>query len=546
MSTTGHDVGRSPGAGGDGEPRRTEAAPIVEAGDTGNRAARPRRWGSLAGLIALGAGLGVAAFVAAATKVDDPIIAVGNRVIDSVPRWLKEFAVRSFGTNDKPVLLLSVLAVLVVAAAAAGRLAQRRLNTALLAVAVVGIAGVIATVTRTSSRGSDWLPPIVGTVVAAVVLWLLSHRPSPDSTQSGPAESPMAYERRRFLMQAGLIGVGAAGAGGIAKAIRSSHQRVVVAAARARTLPTPRSAAKPVPDSASVGNGVTPYVTPTSDFYRIDTALVVPTVDPTTWKMTIGGMVDKPLTINYDDLLARPMIERIVTLTCVSNEVGGDLIGNARFLGVPLADLLKEAGVQKGATQIASRSVDGWTCGFPTVIALDGRDAMVAVAMNGEVLPTKHGFPARLVVPGLYGYVSATKWLSEIRLTTLEAFNGYWIPRGWSKDGPIKTQSRIDVPNSSAGLTAGKNVIAGVAWAQHRGIAKVEVAIDGEWREAKLATEPTVDGWRQWWIDWDATAGKHVLMVRATDTTGTTQPEERTDVAPNGATGWHTVSVKVA
>jgi DMSO/TMAO reductase YedYZ molybdopterin-dependent catalytic subunit len=301
-----------------------------------------------------------------------------------------------------------------------------------------------------------------------------------------------------------------------------------------------------VTPGATAAGGIEPYLTPNADFYRIDTALSIPNVDPDTWKLTIGGMVDRPFELTYDELLARPMVERIVTLTCVSNEVGGDLIGTARWLGVPLKDLLAEAGVRAGATQVASVSVDGWTCGFPTPIALDGRDALVAVGMNGEPLPRRSGYAARLVVPGLYGYVSATKWLKEIRLTTWEDFDGYWVPRGWSKEGPIKTSSRIDVPRSGERPPAGRVVVAGVAWAQHRGVAKVEVQVDdGAWVEATLADEPTVDGWRQWRYEWDAAAGDHELHVRATDATGALQSAETVDVAPNGAEGYHRRSVRV-
>ena len=505
--------------------------------------------GSIAGLLALGAGLGAASFVAAVAKVDGPIVAVANRFVDQTPRWLKEFAVRNFGTSDKTVLTIGITVVLLVAAAGAGRLARRRLPVALAAVGVVGALGVGAAVTRTGSRGADWLPPMVGTLVAAGALaWMA--RPSRSrgarATAAPVAESPLVFERRRFIVQASAVGIGAAALGGVGRAVRSNRDKVLVRTAQAQTLPTPRSPAQAVPDTASVGRGVGSYLTPNADFYRIDTSFSPPTIDPATWKMTIDGMVEHPITITYDELLARPMIERIVTLTCVSNEVGGDLIGNARWLGVPLADLLHEAKVKPGATQIASRSVDGWTCGFPTAIALDGRDALVAVAMNGEPLPRAHGFPARLVVPGLYGYVSATKWLDKITLTTLEDFDGYWIPRGWSKDGPIKTQSRIEVPRLAADLPIGHNVVAGVAWAPHRGIGKVEVQMDdGPWMTATLADQPTVDGWRQWWLDWDAPAGRHILQVRATDATGAVQTADKADVAPNGATGYHGVGVNV-
>jgi DMSO/TMAO reductase YedYZ molybdopterin-dependent catalytic subunit len=293
--------------------------------------------------------------------------------------------------------------------------------------------------------------------------------------------------------------------------------------------------------------GITPIVVPNDDFYRIDTALPVPQVDPKDWNLTIRGMVDRELTFTYDELLDRATTVAPVTLSCVSNQVGGNLVGNAVWQGVPLIELLDEAGVQSGATQIKSVSVDGWDCGFPTDLAYDGRTALVAVAMNGVPLPIDHGFPARLVVSGLYGYVSATKWLKDIELTTLEDFDGYWIPRGWSKLGPIKTQSRIDTPRNGSAIPEGtETAIAGVAWAPNKGIAKVEVRVDdGPWTEALLGESLGDNAWRQWYLSWTAVPGDHRVQVRATDNTGETQTEVQTAPAPNGASGWHTVSVSV-
>ena len=286
--------------------------------------------------------------------------------------------------------------------------------------------------------------------------------------------------------------------------------------------------------------GLSPYITPTSDFYRIDTALQTPQVDVASWELRITGMVDAPYTLTYDELLAFDSVEEVVTMSCVSNEVGGNLIGNATWQGVPLAAVLERAGVQAGATQIVGRSVDDFTAGFPSEVALDGRTALVAYAMNGEPLPADHGFPARLVVAGLYGYVSATKWLREIELTTWEGFDGYWVPRGWSKEGPIKPQSRIDVPRGGSDLTAGRQAVAGVAWAPIEGISRVEVQVDdGPWMEAELGDVVSGNTWVQWWLDWDATPGEHRLQVRATTVGGETQTDERVPPAPDGATGWH-------
>jgi DMSO/TMAO reductase YedYZ molybdopterin-dependent catalytic subunit len=324
-----------------------------------------------------------------------------------------------------------------------------------------------------------------------------------------------------------------------------STRREVVAARAGLTLPTPASPAPAVPAAAELNlPRLAPFVTPNADFYRIDTALVVPQVDPAGWTLRIHGRVRNPVTLTFDDLMARPMVERWVTLACVSNEVGGDLIGNARWLGVPIKELLDEAQPLDGADQVVGRSVDGFTCGAPTALLRDGRDALLAVGMNGEPLPLEHGFPVRMVVPGLYGYVSACKWVVELELTSFADFDQYWIPRGWSAQAPIKTESRIDTPRGS--VPAGQVTVAGVAWAQHRGVRRVEVRVDrGPWQEARLADTVSIDTWRQWSWRWDATPGDHVLQVRATDADGVAQVEAVADPAPNGASGWHSVSVTV-
>ncbi|MGG8406871.1 molybdopterin-dependent oxidoreductase, partial [Streptomyces sp. 12297] len=319
-------------------------------------------------------------------------------------------------------------------------------------------------------------------------------------------------------------------------------------------LPPPASPAEPVPPGADLRiRQLSPFITPNRDFYRVDTALVVPKTRASDWSLTLHGEgVARPLTLDYDALLRRELIERDITLACVSNEVGGPYVGNARWLGVRLADLLREAGVrppsQGGpADQLVARSVDGMTLGTPVETVMDGRDALLAVGMNGEPLPFAHGFPVRMVVPGLYGYVSACKWLRELRLTTFEAYDAYWVKRSWAARAPVKTQSRIDTPRSFAKPKAGRVAVAGVAWAQHRGISKVEVRVDGgAWREARLAAADTVDTWRQWVWEWEAAEGRHELQVRATDGTGRTQTGRRAGTVPDGATGWHTVVVNVS
>jgi DMSO/TMAO reductase YedYZ molybdopterin-dependent catalytic subunit len=293
--------------------------------------------------------------------------------------------------------------------------------------------------------------------------------------------------------------------------------------------------------------GISSFITPSSQFYRVDTAIIVPQVDPSNWQLRIHGMVAREVTITFDELLHRPLIEDYITLCCVSNPVGGPYIGNAKWLGASLASLIREARPQRGADQLLSTSVDGFTSGTPLQVVLDGREALLAVAMNGAALPTAHGFPARQVVPGLYGYVSACKWVVDIEVTTFAAAQAYWVPRGWSAMGPIKTESRIDVPTDGSSVKAGKVAVAGVAWAQHKGIEAVEARVDrGPWQEATLATVPGIDTWRQWVWDWDATPGTHLIEARATDKTGYTQTSAIEDVAPNGATGYPSTQVTVS
>jgi DMSO/TMAO reductase YedYZ molybdopterin-dependent catalytic subunit len=313
-------------------------------------------------------------------------------------------------------------------------------------------------------------------------------------------------------------------------------------------LPAPVDPAPALPAGVEVGvAGVAPFRVPADDFYRIDTALVVPRVRAEDWRLRIHGMVDREVSLDFAALLASPLVERDVTLVCVSNEVGGDLIGNARWLGLPLGPLLRQAGPHKDADMVLSTSTDGFTCSTPLAALTDGRDALLAVGMNGEPLPVEHGFPVRMVVPGLYGYVSATKWVTDLEVTRFDRAQAYWTPRGWSARGPVKTESRIDVPRQGEGVRAGQVAVAGVAWAQHVGIDRVEVRVDGgAWQPARLATEASIDTWRQWVFAWDAVPGRHTLQVRATDRRGAPQTGDEAPPAPDGATGWHTVTVDVS
>jgi len=525
--------------------------------------------GIVVGVLSTFAGLAAAEVVTGIVRgSSSPILPVGQEVIDATPRSVREWAIETFGTSDKAVLILGTLFSLFVIGSIVGLLAVKgRIIAAYAITAIVGLIGMLAVLDRPAPTFGKLLPPIVGTLASIAALWYLAARPLEQQGRvplDGDTDERDTLERRTFVQAATTVGVTAALAAVIGRLLK---ERFGVGEERAALqLPAPTDTVAPVvtvpASGASAGpasgeatdfgiDGVTPWIVPNADFYRIDTALSVPQVSKDSWSLHIHGMVDKEITLGFADLLKRPMIERYVTLSCVSNEIGGDLVGNALFQGVRFKDVLDEAGVQPGATQVVSRSVDGWTAGSPTAVIMDGRDAMIAIAMNGEPLPPEHGYPVRLVVPGLYGYVSATKWVTEIELTRWEDFDAYWIPRGWAKEGPIKTMARIDRPSSKKTYTAdagGVIDIAGVAWAVHRGISKVEVSLDeGEWRECELAGVPSDDTWRQWRYRWaDAQSGEHEVRARAYDGSGEPQPEQPKSVAPDGAQGYHTVHFKVA
>ncbi|MFF5230091.1 molybdopterin-dependent oxidoreductase [Dactylosporangium sp. NPDC000521] len=487
-------------------------------------------------MAAAGVALGVAEVVAILTgATTSPLVSVGGAVIDAVPAPVKDFAVAVFSTYDKIALQVGTLLILAVFAAVVGILSLRRMMYGYAGIALFAVIGVLAAVTRHDAPWYAFVPTVAGALAGAGVLRWLLVRP--------PIET---YEQRRFFLRAAGGTLAAAFVAGLTARWWATRRDVEADRAAVR-VPAAPDAATPLPAEADANlPDLAPFVTPNKDFYLIDTTLVVPQVSPGDWTLRIHGRVERPLTLTFDELLKRPMIERYVTLACVSNDVGGDLIGNAKWQGVRIADLLDEVRPKAGADQVVSRSVDGWTAGTPTALLRDGRDAMLAIAMNGEPLPIEHGFPVRMVVPGLYGYVSATKWLAELELTSFADFDAYWINRGWAQQGPIKTQSRIDTPRAGGRPPAGQVVIAGVAWAQHRGIAKVEVRVDdGPWQQAKLAAVPSIDTWRQWTLQWTATPGKHRLTVRATDNGGDTQTDAVAPPDPDGATGWHSVQVEV-
>ncbi|KAB7745142.1 molybdopterin-dependent oxidoreductase [Nostocoides sp. F2B08] len=537
-------------------------------GGAGGRASTARY--ALAGLLsaagAMAAGHAVAGLVEPAAS---PVLAVGTAVIDATPTPVKTWAVDAFGTADKPILIAGVAVVTALLAATAGILSRRHPWAGAAIVIVLGVLATLAAHLTVGQSQMAILPGVIATIVGVALLsWLTSLAARADSTRtSGPSgpdtqgtrevERPTDHvaepggaslagagaDRRTFVI--GSIGVAAAAAG--LAAVGQVWARPAQLA-RAIVLPPATEPLGPLPtDLATEVSGISPLRTPTADFYRIDTALTLPRVDLDSWRLRIDGDVDNPYELSFDDLLAMPLIERDITLNCVSNEVGGPYIGSTRWLGVRTSDLLAEAGVRPGADQILSRSVDGMTISTPVAALTDDREALIAIAMDGAPLPQRNGFPARLVTPGLYGYVGATKWLESLTATTYAAERAYWTERGWAELGPVKTQARIDTPAPLRPIRSGQTAIGGVAWAQGRGIERVEVRIDdGPWTEATLGDDVGIDYWRQWYLPWEATTGRHTLVVRATDGTGETQTEERADVFPDGAAGWHTVVVTVA
>jgi DMSO/TMAO reductase YedYZ molybdopterin-dependent catalytic subunit len=530
--------------------------------------------GALAGLLAAAVALGVAQLAAGlAGPLSSPVIAVGGVAVNLTPAPVKDFAITHFGSHDKQVLVAGILVVLAVFAAAVGVLTMRRFAWGYAGLAVFAGLGVAAAVTRPAATPADGLPALAGASVASVALHVMiraASRPAtpaggpgttpaggePAATLQAPAAagaSPQAEsrlpgrpERRRFL----LLGAGTATAAAVTGvAGQLLLQRFNVSALRtAIRLPRPVRPAAAVPAGAQLPvPGITSFITSNSSFYRVDIDLVLPQISPDTWQLRVHGMVRKELVISFEELLRRPLTEADITLTCVSNQVGGDLAGNARWLGASLARLLREAGVETGADQIlSSAAADGMSISTPLAAVIDDADAMLAVGMNGQPLPIAHGFPARMMVPGLYGYVSGTKWVTDLNITTFAAQQAYWTQRGYAARAPIKTMSRIDVPKPLAQIPAGRTAVAGVAWAPTRGIDAVQVRADGgPWHQATLAAVPSVDTWRQWVWEWDASPGSHQLEVRATDGTGVTQTSRQVMPLPNGASGWDTTVVIV-
>jgi len=570
-------------------------------GPSDPRARRRAGLGAIAGVLAAATALGVGQLVAGLTGANgSPVVAVGQLQIDFTPPWLKNFAINEFGSDDKLVLVSGILVVLGIFAAVLGVAATRRLGYGMAGLLVFAAIGLTAAATRPTATVDSVLPTLAATAAAAVALRVLINRigpaavgpalgtladpgvPAAPDEPTGPglpavpdlpggsawaggtggvirpsaaqgrdwlagapgSSAPLEPDRRGFLA-ASAVTAGVAAVAGLAG--RLLAERGAVTSARAAIkIPKPAVTAPGLPPGVNLNiPGLSSFITPNNNFYRVDTAIVLPEVDPSSWQLRIHGMVSRELTITFDELLKRPLIQDYVTLCCVSDPVGGPYIGNALWLGASLASLLREAGIKAGADQLMCTSVDGFTSGTPVQTVMDGRDALLAVAMNGQPLPIAHGFPARMVVPGLYGYVSATKWVTDINVTTFAGNYAYWAQRGWSQQAPIKTECRIDVPGASQ-ISPGRTAVAGVAWAQHKGIEAVEVRVDqGPWNQARLAAVPDLDTWRQWVWEWEATNGTHLIEARATDKTGYTQTAVQEPPEPNGASGYPSASVAV-
>jgi DMSO/TMAO reductase YedYZ molybdopterin-dependent catalytic subunit len=531
-------------------PARADA-PRPERGSRRPPGRRGLASGALSGLLAAAVALGVAELIAGITgPLGSPVVAVGGAAIDMTPIPVKDFAIVHFGSHDKTALISGIFVLLAIFAVVIGVLARRWLAAGLAGLTIFGALGVSAALTRPTAGATDVLPTLAGIAAGMAALILLIQVGTPDTAPHGEADADQSPRvvpgRRRFLAAgAGMVVVAAAaGAGGDLLLRRFS----ATTARNQVRLPAAARAVPALPAGAKLDvSGISSFYTPNNSFYRVDTDLVLPQVSPDQWTLRIGGMVDRPVELSFADLLRQPLTEADITLVCVSNEVGGPYAGNARWLGASLPALLRRAGLRSGADQVLSTSVDGMTISTPVSAIMDGRNALLAVGMNGQPLPIAHGFPARMVVPGLYGYTSATKWITKLELTTFATQKAYWTQRGYAAQAPIKTESRIDVPKPLSQVPKGQVAVAGVAWAPHRGISAVEVSVDnGAWHEARLAAADGIDTWRQWVWNWDATPGLHQLQARATDGTGATQTSSRTGVFPNGATGWDSVVVTVS
>lgn len=512
---------------------------------------------ALAGIAAAAVALGVTGLVAVAFGPQaDARTAVGSAVIDLTPGPVKEWAIQTFATADKLALSVLVLAVIAMIAAVTAMWETHRVPVGSAAIVAAGILACAAVLSRAGATLADAVPTLVGTACGVAVLRLLTSgrftkasgqsTQAPDQTETSDTPDTPDRGRRLWLVTLGFLGAGVLS--GVGGAVLSRLLSSVSGDREAFALPRVNVPAPPVPPAVQPkGVALPSFVTNNADFYRIDTALSVPQLSRSDWQLKIHGMVDREITYRFPDLERFEVVEKLVTLTCVSNPVGGHLISNATWTGYRLRDLLAAAGVHSDADMVLSMSIDGFTAGTPVGALTDDRDALLAVGMNGVPLPTAHGYPARLVVPGLYGYVSATKWVVDLELTRFDRAEAYWTQLGWSSRGPIKTESRIDVPRSGQDVARGPVTFGGVAWAQNRGVRTVEVRIDeGDWKPVDLGASYSNDTWRLWSFDWQASQpGSHTITVRATDNTGAVQTSVPADPVPDGASGWHTVSFAV-
>ncbi|WP_461187789.1 molybdopterin-dependent oxidoreductase [Arthrobacter sp. Z4-13] len=511
----------------------------------------PTAAAALAGVVAAAVVLAVAELVGAFfTARATPVVALGSTFIDFTPSWLKDFAIATFGTNDKTALFVGMGSTIAVLACVLGVVAYRRWALGVLGVLFMGAVIVASVVTRAGVGPVDAIPSLAGTLAGLAALRFLivplwKAKGWPDAPVEATADNPRP-SRRRFFTAAGITAA-AAGIAATGGRLLSAARSNIAQAREALQLPAPIKAAAAVPAGVqSPVPGLAPWVTPNGEFYRIDTALSVPEIDLDEWELRVHGLVEEEVRLTFQDLLDADLIEAHVTLTCVSNPVGGNLAGNAKWLGLPIREVLKRAKPKDGADMVLSTSIDGFSASTPLEVLQDDRDAMLAIGMNGEPLPLEHGYPVRMVVPGLYGFVSATKWVVDLEVTRFADSKAYWTGRGWSERGPIKTMARVDVPKSFAKVPAGKVAVGGTAWAQTRGITKVEIQIDNaDWVEAKLSTEASLVTWRQWSYEWDAAPGPHYIKVRATDGSGEVQTDQRADPVPDGASGWQSVMVTV-
>ncbi len=501
------------------------------------------RLGRLAGAVAGLVGLAVAELGAGLIARDgSPVSDLAEVVLTGLPTdWVSE-ARGVLGTATRFALMAAVVVVALLLAMLSGQLELKRKQLSLAVYVPAGVVTLLAVSTQVGPGALGYLPAVLGLSAGYLTLRLLIA----ELRRPPGAHELIAAERRNFLKTAGLVALGGIVVAGAGRMLVQASNKV--AEVRTKILLPP--AAKPAPTVPPGTDldiaGLTQYITPNESFYRIDTALQLPAIDPATWTLKVTGMVKTPVTLTYAELLARPLTEHLTTLTCMSNQVGGDLAGNAAWLGLPVHQLLAEAGPTTGADMVLSVSHDGWTAATPLSTLTDvDLAALLAVGMNGVPLAPEHGFPVRMIVPGLYGDVSATKWLTELKVTTFEDATGYWAQKGWSERGPIKITSRIDLPTRSV-VEPGTVIVAGVAWAPTTGISKVEVQVDdGPWQDTELAETVGPDTWRQWVYRWPASSGDYKIRVRATDADGRVQTDKDVPPFPSAASGLHTVSVKV-